>query len=161
MRGAEARYVGLSALMALLTTVTPLAARAQETGRVPRIGMLSSSASPFVEAFKQGMRDLGYVEGRNIVIELRFTEGKDERVPDLVADLVRLKVDVIVTASSFAMAARQATTSIPIVMPVVTDPVKLGLVASLARPGGTVTGLATQNDELPGKWNVHRPRLVE
>ena len=118
-----------------------------------------------MEAFKQGMRDLGYVEGRNVVVEYRFVEGREERVPGLVADLVRLKVDVIVAGSHAAVAARQATTTIPIVMPVVTDPVKLGLVASLARPGGNATGFATQNDELPGKWlelvkEVIRPRAT-
>jgi len=138
-------------LAGLTTIVAPVGTEAQETGSVPRIGILASS-SPFVDAFKQGLHELGYVEGRNIVIEYRWTEGRAERVPDLVADLVRLKVDVIVAASQAAVIARQATTVIPIVMPIITDPVRLGLVASLARPGGNATGLATQNDELPGKW---------
>ena len=142
----------LAVAVAIAILVAPFAAKAQEAGKVTRIGMLTASSSPFVEAFKQGLRELGYVEGRNIVIEYRSTDGRDERLPGLVADLVRLKVDIIVASSQGAVAARQATTAIPIVMPIITDPVRLGLVASLARPGGNVTGLATQNDELPGKW---------
>ena len=142
----------LAVAVAIAILVAPFAAKAQEAGKVARIGMLTASSSPFVEAFKQGLRELGYVEGRNIVIEYRSTDGRDERLPGLVADLVRLKVDIIVASSQGAVAARQATTAIPIVMPIITDPVRLGLVASLARPGGNATGLATQNDELPGKW---------
>jgi ABC-type uncharacterized transport system substrate-binding protein len=131
----------------------PLAAEAQTAEKVYRIGMLGSSASdPLVEAFKQGLRELGYVEGRNIMVEYRSAEGRPDRLPDLAADLVRLKVDVIVASSQGAVAAKQATTTIPIVMPIITDPVRLGLVASLAKPGGNATGFATQNDELPGKW---------
>jgi len=132
----------------------PLAAEAQEAGKVARIGVLNSGSppAPFVESFKQGLRELGYVEGRNISIEYRWGEGRDERLPGLAADLVRLKVDVIVASSQAALAAKQATTAIPIVMPIITDPVRLGLVASLARPAGNATGFATQNDELPGKW---------
>src|SRR5712692_4962675 len=132
----------------------PLAAEAQEAGKVARIGVLNSGSppAPFVESFKQGLREVGYVEGRNISIEYRWAEGKGERLLGLAADLVRLKVDVIVATGDAAVAAKQATTAIPIVMPIITDPVRLGLVASLARPGGNVTGLATQNDELPGKW---------
>jgi len=140
-------------LLALAVLVAPPAAEAQEAGKIARIGMLASSPSdPFVEAFRQGLRELGYVEGRNITIEYRWTEGRIERLPGLVADLVRLKVGVIVASSQGAVAAKQATTTIPIVMPIITDPVRLGLVASLARPGGNATGFATQNDELPGKW---------
>jgi len=132
----------------------PLAAEAQEVEKVARIGMLAGASppDPFVESFKQGLRELGYVEGRNISIEYRWAEGRDERLPGLAADLVRLKVDVIVASSQAAVAAKQATPAIPIVMPIITDPVRLGLVASLARPGGNATGFATQNDELPGKW---------
>jgi len=138
----------------LAVLVTPLATEAQEAGKVARIGMLLSGSppNPFVETFKQGLREHGYVEGRNISIEYRWAEGRDERLPGLAADLVRLKVDVIVASSQAAVAAKQATTAIPIVMPVITDPVRLGLVASLARPGGNATGFATQNHELPGKW---------
>jgi ABC-type uncharacterized transport system substrate-binding protein len=131
----------------------PLAAEAQTAEKVYRIGMLGSSASdPLVEAFKQGLRELGYVEGRNIMVEYRSAEGRTERLPELAADLVRLKVDVIVASSQGAVAAKQATTTIPIVMPIITDPVRLGLVASLSKPGGNATGFATQNEELPGKW---------
>jgi len=131
----------------------PLAAEAQTAEKVYRIGMLGSSSSdPLVEAFKQGLRELGYVEGRNIMVEYRSAEGRPDLLPDLAADLVRLKVDVIVASSQGAVAAKQATTTIPIVMPIITDPVRLGLVASLAKPGGNATGFATQNDELPGKW---------
>jgi len=140
-------------LLALAVLVVPLAAQAQEAGKIARIGILASSPSdPFLETFKQGLRELGYVEGRNISIEYRWVEGRNERLPGLAADLVRLKVDVIVASSQAAVAAKQATTEIPIVMPIITDPVRLGLVASLARPGGNATGFATQNDELPGKW---------
>ena len=145
---------GLILLLALAVLVVPLAAEAQEAGKVARIGLIrpGSPPDPFVEPFKQGLRELGYVEGRNISIEYRWAEGRTERLPDLAADLVRLKVDVIVAGGQAAVAAKQATSAIPIVMPIVTDPVRLGLVASLGRPGGNATGLATQNDELPGKW---------
>jgi ABC-type uncharacterized transport system substrate-binding protein len=133
--------------------VWPLAVEAQQSGKVPRIGMLASSPSDaFIEAFKQGLRELGYVEGQDIIVEYRWTEGRTERLPSLAAELVRLKVDVIVASSQGAVAAKQATTTIPIVMPIITDPVRLGLVATLAKPGGNATGFATQNDELPGKW---------
>jgi len=119
----------------------PLAAEAQTAEKVYRIGMLGSSSSdPLVEAFKQGLRELGYVEGRNIMVEYRSAEGRPDRLPDLAADLVRLKVDVIVASSRGAVAAKQATTTIPIVMPIITDPVRLGLVASLAKPAGTPPG---------------------
>ena len=132
----------------------PVTAAAQETGKVGRIGVLfgGSPGDPLAESFKQGLRDLGYVEGRNIRIEYRWGEGRGDRLPGLAAELVRLDVDIIVASSQAALAARQATTVIPIVMPIITDPVRLGLVASLARPGGNATGFATQNDELPGKW---------
>src|SRR5262249_7077024 len=137
----------------LFLLLARLAAEAQEGGKIARIGYLGSSPSdPFVEAFRQGLRERGYVEGRNIAIEYRWTEGKFDALPSLAADLVRLKVDVIVAASQGAVAAKQATSTIPIVMPIVTDPVRLGLVESLARPGWNATGFATQNDELPGKW---------
>jgi putative ABC transport system substrate-binding protein len=144
----------LTLLLALGGLVVPLTAEAQEAAKVARIGVLSSGSppDPFVEAFKQGLRELGYVEGRNIRIEYRWAEGRNERLPGLAAELVRLKVDVIVAASQNAVAAKKTTTAIPIVMPIITDPVRLGLIASLARPGGNATGFATQNDELPGKW---------
>jgi putative tryptophan/tyrosine transport system substrate-binding protein len=144
----------LTLLLAFGGLVVPVTAEAQEAAKVARIGVLSSGSppDPFVEAFKQGLRELGYVEGRNIRIEYRWAEGRNERLPGLAADLVRLKVDVIVAASQNAVAAKKTTTAIPIVMPIITDPVRLGLIASLARPGGNATGFATQNDELPGKW---------
>jgi putative ABC transport system substrate-binding protein len=134
--------------------VTPLAVDAQQPAKVPRIGILRSRSSPdpLVEAFRQGLDDLGYTERRNISIEYRWAEGRDERLPDLAADLVRLQVDVIVAAGHApALAAKHATTSIPIVMPVSADPVGLGLVASLGRPGGNVTGFTGLGDELAGK----------
>lgn len=125
----------------------PLASIAQQPAKVARIGFLglSSAADPFfsvrLEALRAGLREFGYVEGKNIVIELRWADGKYERLPELVADLVRLKVDVIVThATPGTRAAKQGTTTIPIVAAAVSDPVETGLVASLARPGGNVTG---------------------
>ena len=146
----------LAAAMTVRLLAAPLTAEAEtpETLKMGRIGVLfgGSPGDPLSESFKQGLRDLGYVEGRNITIEHRWGEGRGDRLPGLAAELVRLNVDVIVASSQAALAAKQATTVIPIVMPIITDPVRLGLVASLARPGGNATGLATQNDELPGKW---------
>jgi putative ABC transport system substrate-binding protein len=125
----------------------PLAVEAQQTGKAPRIGYLAgnlASGPQFPEAFRQGLRDLGYVEGRNVVIEYRDAEGKPERFPALAAELVALKVDVIVAgASPNALFAKQATKTIPIVFVASADPVTDGLVTSLARPGGNVTGLST------------------
>ncbi len=125
----------------------PLAASAQQAGKVPRIGLLGtlspSGTSPGLDAFRQGMWELGWVEGQNIVIDYRFAEGRFDRLPDLAAELVRLKVDIIVAAPTpAAVAAKNATETIPIVMIFVGDPVGLGLIASLARPGGNVTGLS-------------------
>jgi putative ABC transport system substrate-binding protein len=139
---------------ALGLLAAPLAVEAQQTEKVARIGILRQGPppDPLVEAFRQGLRELGYVEGRNIRIEYRWAEGRADRLPDLAADLVRLKVDVIVAGGSDALAAKLATPAIPIVMPTSIDPVKLGLVASLPRPGGNVTGLASLWDEMPGKW---------
>jgi putative ABC transport system substrate-binding protein len=133
----------------------PLAAGAQQAGNVARIGFLRSGfpPDPFVEAFRHGLVDLGYAEGRNIVIEYRWATGRDEGLAALAADLVRSKVDVIVTSGLPAvLAAKEATSDIPIVMAVIGDPVTSGLVASFARPGSNLTGLAYQNDELAGKW---------
>ncbi|HEY7542953.1 MAG TPA: ABC transporter substrate-binding protein, partial [Methylomirabilota bacterium] len=144
-------FIPATALIAVLSLVVPLAS-AQSVGKVPHIGILGGSPGPFSEALRQGLRELGYVEGQNIVLEYRWTDAGMERLPALAAELVRLKVDVIVASSQAAVAARQATTEIPIVMPIITDPVRLGLVSSLARPGGNATGFATQNDELAGKW---------
>jgi ABC-type uncharacterized transport system substrate-binding protein len=139
---------------ALALLVTPLAAGAQQPAKVPRIGILRSGSAPdpLVEAFRQGLRELGYAEGRNITIEYRWAEGRETQLPDLAADLVRLQVDVIVAAGQApALAAKHATAAIPIVMPASADPVGLGLVASLGRPGGNVTGLTGLGDELAGK----------
>src|SRR2546426_685534 len=130
-------------------------AQAQPT-KIPRIGFLSASSpaalSGRIEAFRQGLRELGYVEGKNIVIEWRSAEGKLDRLPALAAELVRLKVDIIVTAGpSLTHAAKEATSTIPIVMTFDPDPVGSGFVASLARPGGNITGLSTLSPEISGK----------
>jgi putative ABC transport system substrate-binding protein len=125
----------------------PLAADAQQAGTVPRIGYLgvtsASDRPPLLDAFRQGLRELGWVEGQNIVIDYRYAEGRVDRLPDLAADLVRLKVDLIVSVGTQGVtAARNATETIPIVMIGVRDPVGTGLIASLARPGGNVTGVS-------------------
>ena len=132
----------------------PLAVEAQPAGKVPRIGYLSSgSATVNPEAFRQGLRELGWVEGQNMAIDYRFAEDRFDRLPDLAAELVRLKVDVIVAGPTQpAVVAKNATRTIPIVMVSAADPVELGLIASLARPGGNVTGLSfSVNPELFGK----------
>jgi len=133
-----------------------LPAAAQQPKKVPRIGVLwlysPTIATPFAEAFRQGLRGLGYVEGQNIALEERWAEGRFDRLPSLAAELVRLNVDIIVTASTpAAQAGQQATRSIPIVMTNVSDPVESGLVSSLARPGGNVTGLSLMHPDLSGK----------
>jgi putative ABC transport system substrate-binding protein len=143
-------------LALLVLGAAPLAAEAQQAAKVARIGYLSTNlaANPHIqEAFRQGLRDLGYVEGRNVVIEYRDAEGKPERLPALAAELVALKVDVIVAAAGnhLALAAKQATRTLPIVFAAVTDPVAIGLVTSLARPGGNVTGTSVLSPELVGK----------
>jgi putative tryptophan/tyrosine transport system substrate-binding protein len=138
----------LATAVVLLFLAAPLApAAAQPSGKVPRVGVLNprtrSENLPQIEAFVQGLRELGWVDGKNIVIEYRWAEGRADRLPDLAAELVRLKVDVIFAANtSVALAAKNATGTIPIVMATGGDPVGLGLVASLARPGGNVTGLS-------------------
>ena len=131
-------------------------AQAQQPLKVPRIAFLSavspSSISPRTEAFRQGLRELGYVEGKSIVIEYRWAEGKFDRLPDLAAELVRLKVDVILSGGPTATRpAKEATVTIPIVMAFDDDPVGSGFVASLARPGGNITGLSTLAPEISGK----------
>ncbi len=134
--------------------VAPRAASAQQAAKVARIGYLATNLapSPYREAFRQGLRDLGYVEGRNVLIEYRDAEGKSERLPPLAAELVALKVDVIVAPSTpAALAAKQATRTLPIVFAGAADPVTSGLVTSLARPGGNVTGLSLLAPELVGK----------
>jgi ABC-type uncharacterized transport system substrate-binding protein len=133
----------------------PVGASAQQAAKVPRIGYLAGNlaANPHLrEAFLQGLRDLGYVEGRNVLIEYRDVEGKYERLPALAAELVALKVDVILAGGTpQPLAAKQATTTIPIVFAGVGDPLGSGLVTSLARPGGNVTGLSVLQPELVGK----------
>jgi putative tryptophan/tyrosine transport system substrate-binding protein len=134
----------------------PLAARAQESTKIPRIGFLGAVTPedfPHLEnAFRDGLRELGYVEGRNLVIVYRWAEGKAERLPELAADLVGLRVDAIFCiTSAAARAAKSATTAIPVVFVGVSDPVKYGLVAGLARPGGNMTGLGHFTPELNGK----------
>jgi putative ABC transport system substrate-binding protein len=131
-------------------------ASAQQSGKIFRIGFLDNSTASGIavlsEAFREEMAKLGWIEGKNITIEYRFAEGKSDRLPELAVELVRLKVDLILVASApSALAAKRATTTIPIVMTSNPDPVAAGLVASLARPGGNVTGLASLSPELGGK----------
>ena len=142
----------------LLTTLllTTVSARAQGPAKVPRIGYLSGSElsllSDRVEAFRQGLRELGYVEGKNIVIEWRSAEGKIDRLPELAAELVRLKLDVIVSPGpGVTRPLKEATSTVPIVMAQDTDPVGSGFIVSLARPGGNITGLASLAPEVGGK----------
>src|SRR4029453_11877969 len=140
-------------LLATLFLANVSLAGAQQTGKVPRIGFLDNSTASgsvlFLEAFRQELSKLGWIEGKNITIEYRFAEQKRERVPELAADLVRLKVNLIVASGTpSAFAAKKATTTIPIVVANVGDPVGSDLVASLARPGGNVTGLSSLSPEL-------------
>jgi len=149
-RRAFVSAVGMSVLTA------PLRLAAQPAQRIPRVGYLFSftpaEGKHLWEACRQGLRELGYAEGKNIVLEPRWGDGRHERLPELAADLVRLKVDVIVSAATPASrAAKAATSSIPIVIVAVGEPVKTGLIASLARPGGNVTGLSLLTTELSGK----------
>ena len=124
----------------------PFGAKAQQARRIPRIGILTLSVAPSMpafEGFRQGLRDHGYVEGQNIVLEFRFAQGRPERLPAMAAELVQMKVDVIVIEGT-AQAAKDASGAIPIVMAAIGDPVGAGLVASLARPGGNITGLSNE-----------------
>jgi len=141
-------------IMAVLDAVA--IAEAQQPGRIPRIGLLSpfspSAAASWHQAFRQGLRDLGWVEGKNISFEYRYAEGRNDRLPELAADLIRLKVDVIVTSiGTDALVAKKTTRTIPIVMASSGDPVASGLVESLARPGGNITGLSQMAPDLAGK----------
>ncbi len=149
------KWAGLFAIVVALT-VCGARAEAQQPKKIARIGYLTgtppSASSARIEVFRQGLRELGYIEGKNIVIEYRYAEGKLDRLPALAAELVRLKVDVIVAVgSSDISAAKEATAAIPIVMILGGDAVGSGLVASLARPGGNITGLSTLRPELSGK----------
>ena len=144
------------AALALGFLALPVASEAQQTAKVPRIGYLSaqsaSAGATAHAAFREGLREHGYVDGRNIVIEWRFADGNIQRLPSLAAELARLKMDVIfVSTGPGAVAAKKATGTIPIVFMAVSDPVALGLVASLARPGGNVTGLSNVQVELTQK----------
>ena len=144
------------ALLVGLTLASFHLAEAQQAKKIPRIGFLSptppAAISARMEAFRQGLREFGYVERQNIAIEYRWGEGRSDRLPEFAADLVRIKVDVIVTAGPQATrAAKEATATIPIVMAFDNDPVGNGFVASLARPGGNITGLSTLYPEISGK----------
>ena len=149
--------IALFVLLVLAVTVSP--AEARQTKKIPaRIGYLSvnylsaTGVREQIEAFQQGLRELGYVEGKTIAIEYRFAEENVDRLPDLAAELVRLKVDLIVVQSTpAALAAKAATTTIPIVIAGGTDPVATGVVASLAKPGENITGVTIMNAELAGK----------
>ena len=148
------KTVLLPILLVVVLLAVGVIATAQQATKIPRIGYLGSSASNSarIEAFRQGLRELGYVEGKNIVIEYRYAEGEPDRESALAAELVRLKVDVIVTGGSTATRpAKAATVTIPIVMTQDSDPVGNGFVASLARPGGNITGLSNFAPELSGK----------
>jgi putative tryptophan/tyrosine transport system substrate-binding protein len=146
-----------SILVAVLLLALGVTAEAQQPKKLPRIGYVSgtgdpSNPGPYVEAFRQGLRDLGYIEGKNIVIEYRGAEGKVKSIPSLVNELVQLKVDVLIVPTSTAIRdAKQAIKTIPIVMVTQVDPVAAGLVDSLARPGGNITGFATLQRDLSGK----------
>ncbi len=134
----------------------PLAARAQQAGKIPRVGFMGNSTAALeanlVGPFRDGLRELGYQEGRNIVIEYRWAEGNYERFPALVAELLAVPVDVIVTAGTPAtLAVKKATSTMPLVMIAVGDPVGTGVVPSLARPGGNITGLSSIAPDLEGK----------
>src|SRR5438094_21225 len=149
--------IRLVVTLALVILTAPLAAEAQPATKVYRIGNLNPG-SPLLtphlwEVFRQGLRELGYVEGQNLVMENRYAEGSEERLRDLAAELVRLKVDVMVAGGAAAIrAAQHATRTIPIVMAGAgDDPVRQGFVASLAHPGGNITGLSFLGEELPGK----------
>jgi putative ABC transport system substrate-binding protein len=143
-------------LLCAMLFALSLPAAAQQPGKVPRIGFLGNSTAALeanlIAPFREGLRDLGYVEGKNIVIEWRWAEGKYERFPALIAELFATKVDLIVTAGTPAtIALKKATTTLPLVMIAVGDPVGSGLIASLAHPGGNLTGLTSISPELDGK----------
>jgi putative ABC transport system substrate-binding protein len=153
-----ASHIGRRKFLATLggaAVAWPLAVRSQQPGKLPTIGFLGtttrSGASQWTAAFVQRLRDLGWIESRNVAIEYRWAEGRSERFAEIATELVRLKVDVIVTNGVAGVAATQATSVIPIVLAIAADPVGSGLVASLARPGGNVTGLSLQQTDAGGK----------
>jgi putative tryptophan/tyrosine transport system substrate-binding protein len=133
----------------------PLAARAQQSGKIPTIGFLGtvtpSAWDPWTAAFVKRLRELGWIEGRTVAIEYRWAEGRRERFAEIAAEFVRLNVNIIVTSGGAGVAAKQGTSTIPIVLLLANDPVGGGLVASLARPGGNITGLSSQTPDLAGK----------
>ena len=155
-RGAE-RTRGLNAigaivLLALGILVAPVCSAAQQAAHIPRVGFLDPGHPGHSLAFRQGLHALGYVEGETVIVEWRSWEGRPERAPELIAELVRLKVDVLVVAGSrLVTVAKKVTTTIPIVMVAGGDPVTTGLIASFARPGGNITGLTVHHPELSGK----------
>jgi len=156
MKVVSSRLSVVSVILSAMVFALCSSVEAQQAKKIPRIGYLNAlfptTNSARIEAFREGLRDVGYVEGKNIAIEYRYAERKVDRLPALAAALVRLKVDVIVTsASQETLAAKEATNTIPIVMINVGDPVGSGFVASLARPGGNITGLSTLSPELTGK----------
>jgi ABC-type uncharacterized transport system substrate-binding protein len=142
-------------LLAGAAAAWPLAARAQQPSKLPTIGFLGTATpsawNHWVAAFVKRLGELGWVEGRTVAIEYRWAEGRSERAAEIAAEFVRLKVDVIVTSGTAVLAAKQATSTIPIVFAVANDPVGSGFVATLARPGGNVTGLSVQSHDLTGK----------
>jgi putative ABC transport system substrate-binding protein len=133
----------------------PLAGHAQQPKRPPTIGFLGTTSpsdwSPWVAAFVQRLRELGWIEGSTVAIEYRWADGRTDRFAEIAAEFVRLKVDIIVTTGAATFVAKQATSAIPIVFAVMGDPVGAGVVASLARPGGNITGLSVQAPDLAGK----------
>src|SRR5215510_517267 len=142
--------IGLMLILSLLTA--PPATDVQQGGKVPRIGYLGDLPGPHVEALRQGLHDLGYREGQHLVIEYRWAEGKAERLPTLAAELVQLPVDLLIAQGGQAsQAAKQATSTLPIVMAPVGNPERLGLVASLARAGGNITGVSVIGNDVSGK----------
>ena len=148
------KWLGLS-VIAFVLLVAGAVAPAQQPTKIPRIGILVGASASFfsarAEAFRQRLRELGYVEGKNIVLEYRYADGKSDRLPALAAELVQLKVDVIVATGPAILAAKKASATIPIVFALAADPVGTGLVASLARPGGNITGLSLMAPDLDGK----------
>src|SRR5262245_37761915 len=156
----ELKKIGLFSILVTAALLTfAVITEAQQAKKIPRIGYLSGTSAPtiatpdlYAEAFRQGLRDLGYIEGKNILIEYRYAEGEPDRPPNLVAELVQLKVDVLVSGYFPAiLAAKQATMTIPVVVVTAQEPVATGLVDSLARPGGNITGLTLLTRELSGK----------
>jgi ABC-type uncharacterized transport system substrate-binding protein len=146
------RLIGVAVVLTLSLVLRPLGAEAQPPGKIPRVGYLSShSPERFrVEVFRQALHELGWVEGRNLIIDYRSADGKFDRLPELAAQLVGLKVEVIVAAATMpALAAKTATQTIPIVFTHVSDPVGSGLVSSLARPGGNITGFSLRGTPQP------------